>query len=1163
MLLGSLDSAGRLLTTVAAPSGTSSYNGGVASAANGALHIVAATPSVFVNGFGVSHTGQLCTAAGGAIASYQGGLPFTSNGRLVTQENLTPGANDPFVGGIRVGPLGGVYTVTDTPPVNSLPVNTTLPAITGSGIVGTALTADPGAWSGYPAPTFAYQWKRGATNVGTNSNSYMLVTADFGQSMTCVVTATNSSGSVPATSNTITVIPEVTEMALGMNLGFVAAWTGALPFLNVCANMEQWILVSGTATFSQNQGLLTASDNTSQFRAFISNEGAGMPTGTYTILNPDGCNIAMGDYSGTSGYTTATQFTHAYTGGTGLVLAIWAKGNVTNSLGNIAIIIPNKLAAWQGGARFTDEFLAMQTAMKCSPLRMMDWSSQSNNIETEWTDRNLPTRISYRSNAADVNVVPYEVMIDLCNLLNVDIWVSVPSRATQNYVTQMAALFSARLNSGLKIWLELGNECWNTAIPWGDGTAWVANLDFTKRTATANPATNVFTLSNHGLANNSTINSYDTLQNKAIPVAPYWANSNGYSATVETIDANTFYLHEGPITGPLIDIPAGQINTIFTVPTEAGKVSNVNTNFSKLCLRNWDTFESVITPSRIIKLIGIQAANQTTITERLNYPGIISRVTYIHPSAYFGEDYWGSAVDIASGTLTPKYWSIYNCTIQVSVYLATATPDTSDLIAGTGAISFQSVTYTAGTGSYVTGTPVSGLTNGVSYKVYFVFKTQYDFMAVLQATMTPSATTSTVYIYDSYSNQAVRARYGGNQASTFIETVIPVSQGVPVVYYEGGTGTYESKPTQMSSWIDTWIASSQFADQLHTFINRTAVTAGKMFAYFSDVSYTTPFKLKATYNSAISPRETIYTNLKGVVAVPPRLTASDIVPPDIATEPAYPTVIATFPNAALTYTIVSGNTKNNYSIAGNVLSIVNGNNINWATPYSVKLQIEGTDGKTSVFFSVSFATGQSWYAIDALFVWDSVGTSNNAQMTPIIGNVIPLTAGAGATIASNLWDMGGTNTYYNGTAAISQPVTTNPSVVMQVIDRDNQANGYNYVLKFNDSGIRFYTEFNPATGFRAETLTGFKNFAATSPTGAHVYWAYFDPATKNLYAGYDQVSNGFAVITGNPSLGRDINVGNAQSNMKQGTIQFVNRAGLTLAQAMALVLKVQQHHGIP
>jgi hypothetical protein len=84
------------------------------------------------------------------------------------------------------------------------PVNTVAPVISGATTLGSVLTSTTGTWSNSPS-SFAYQWKRGATNVGTNANTYTLVTADSLAVMTCVVTATNAAGSsAPATSNSIT-----------------------------------------------------------------------------------------------------------------------------------------------------------------------------------------------------------------------------------------------------------------------------------------------------------------------------------------------------------------------------------------------------------------------------------------------------------------------------------------------------------------------------------------------------------------------------------------------------------------------------------------------------------------------------------------------------------------------------------------------------------------------------------------------------------------------------------------------------------------------------------------------------------------------------------------------------------------------------------------------
>jgi len=90
-------------------------------------------------------------------------------------------------------------TVTITP---QSPTNNTLPVVSGTTTVGQTLSSTSGTWNGYPAPTFAYQWVRGAaTNIsGATSSTYQLVDADYNTTVKCTVTATNSAGSASATS---------------------------------------------------------------------------------------------------------------------------------------------------------------------------------------------------------------------------------------------------------------------------------------------------------------------------------------------------------------------------------------------------------------------------------------------------------------------------------------------------------------------------------------------------------------------------------------------------------------------------------------------------------------------------------------------------------------------------------------------------------------------------------------------------------------------------------------------------------------------------------------------------------------------------------------------------------------------------------------------------
>ena len=109
--------------------------------------------------------------------------------------------------GIILASVGNSY--------GSLPVNTDAPAVTGTASVGSSLSCSTGTWTGAPAPTFTYQWQRGtSTNIsGATSSSYTIVSADGGNTLRCVVTATNSLGAVTANSNSTSSVPAVGQQA--------------------------------------------------------------------------------------------------------------------------------------------------------------------------------------------------------------------------------------------------------------------------------------------------------------------------------------------------------------------------------------------------------------------------------------------------------------------------------------------------------------------------------------------------------------------------------------------------------------------------------------------------------------------------------------------------------------------------------------------------------------------------------------------------------------------------------------------------------------------------------------------------------------------------------------------------------------------------------------
>jgi hypothetical protein len=87
------------------------------------------------------------------------------------------------------------------------PVNTAVPAITGTAKDGQTLTSTTGTWTGTTTLTYARQWRRcdsaGANCAdisGATATTYVLAAADVGTTIRVVLTASNSAGNASATS---------------------------------------------------------------------------------------------------------------------------------------------------------------------------------------------------------------------------------------------------------------------------------------------------------------------------------------------------------------------------------------------------------------------------------------------------------------------------------------------------------------------------------------------------------------------------------------------------------------------------------------------------------------------------------------------------------------------------------------------------------------------------------------------------------------------------------------------------------------------------------------------------------------------------------------------------------------------------------------------------
>ncbi|MDC7223953.1 MAG: hypothetical protein PQJ60_09445 [Spirochaetales bacterium] len=132
-----------------------------------------------------------------------------------------------------------------------------------------------------------------------------------------------------------------------------------------------------------------------------------------------------------------------------------------------------------GYETFHEDFLEGLEEFNC--LRFMDWGGINNSDDVYWDQTE---KDSYSDEDEDNEVrktstyytqsgrIAYEYAIELCNELGMDAWLCVPHRATDNYITELAELWEAGLDTDLKVYLEYSNELWNFNF---EQTIWVAD----------------------------------------------------------------------------------------------------------------------------------------------------------------------------------------------------------------------------------------------------------------------------------------------------------------------------------------------------------------------------------------------------------------------------------------------------------------------------------------------------------------------------------------------------------------------------------------------------------------------------------------------------------------------------------------------------------------
>lgn len=134
-------------------------------------------------------------------------------------------------------------------------------------------------------------------------------------------------------------------------------------------------------------------------------------------------------------------------------------------LRNLRLVREDRESLLYAGEQFNPDFLARTRTFEV--LRFMEWMRTNGSPVERWEQRARPEDATYTGSAG----VPPEVMLALANRLGVSLWLTLPHRADDDFVRQLARLTRDTLAPERRVYLEYSNEVWNGAF---SQSAWVS-----------------------------------------------------------------------------------------------------------------------------------------------------------------------------------------------------------------------------------------------------------------------------------------------------------------------------------------------------------------------------------------------------------------------------------------------------------------------------------------------------------------------------------------------------------------------------------------------------------------------------------------------------------------------------------------------------------------
>lgn len=260
------------------------------------------------------------------------------------------------------------------------------------------------------------------------------------------------------------------SLPVGINLSPVEDWSEEFVFVDVMNQSREWIahdIAPGSDWSSDVEVPLRAdgypieipysngSDPDQGVRAlmYFGELENIYPEGNYRLIVEGTGQIRL--WGGANGIFQCPVDTYINVDNSSGGIALEIEESIASDpIRNIRFIMPSFENVYHSNP-FHPELLTFLEDFKV--IRFMDWLETNDSVVEEWSDRNPQNYVTQAAGSG----VAYEYMIELSNLLQKDLWVNVPHKASDDFVTQFARLLRDNVNPNLKIYLEYSNELWN------------------------------------------------------------------------------------------------------------------------------------------------------------------------------------------------------------------------------------------------------------------------------------------------------------------------------------------------------------------------------------------------------------------------------------------------------------------------------------------------------------------------------------------------------------------------------------------------------------------------------------------------------------------------------------------------------------------------------